>query len=252
MFPEPYNYNIYFDFIESYLSSGFEKINPDDPIMQRLEELMEQNDQFFSASDLIQPKYLFTSKRCLQMLGIEPSELNPGFFMENIHPNDLHRLGLGRAKMMKVAQEIYAAKAGSALMSFTLRVKNPEGTYINVLGQAYFFHSTVPREAVFLIQVITNAGRFKKINPDGHWYVGTDVSLFKYPDENLLMMGSSLTNREFEIVKLIESGLSSEEIAEKLFISKHTVSTHRSNILEKTGKATIADLIFEFQNLGLL
>ena len=248
----PYSYSIFFDFIESYLPSGFLDINSDDPIMQRLEEVMEENDQFFSASDLSLMEYLFTSKRSMQVLGIAPEEVDPGFFMKTIHPDDLQRLILGREKMYKVAQEIYAAKSGTGLMSFTLRVLNPEGTYNNLLGQAYFFHSTIPREAVFLIQVITNLDRSVKTNPDGHWYVGNDVSLFKFPDEQLLQMGSNLSDREFEIVKLISSGLGSKEIAEKLFLSVHTVSTHRSNILKKTQKASVADLIYDLKNLGLL
>jgi len=248
----PYSYSIFFDFIESYLPSGFLDINSDDPIMQRLEEVMEENDQFFSASDLSLMQYLFTSKRSMQILGIAPEEVDPGFFMNTIHPDDLQRLILGREKMFKVAQEIYAAKSGTGLMSFTLRVLNPEGTYNNLLGQAYFFHSTIPREAVFLIQVITNLDRSVKTNPDGHWYVGDDVSLFKFPDEKLLQMGSNLSDREFEIVKLIGSGLGSKEIAEKLFLSVHTVNTHRSNILKKTHKASVADLIYDLKNLGLL
>jgi DNA-binding NarL/FixJ family response regulator len=44
-----------------------------------------------------------------------------------------------------------------------------------------------------------------------------------------------LTDRELEILKLIMEERSSEEIAEKLFISKRTVDTHRANLLEKTG-----------------
>lgn len=249
---KPYSYSIFFDFIESYLPSGFLDINPDDPIMQSLEEWMEENDQFFSASDLSQMKYLFTSKRSKQIIGIEPGELDPGFFMNTIHPNDLHRLVLGRAKMSALAQEIYAAKSGNALMSFTLRVQNPQGGYNNLLGQAYFFHTTLPREAVFLIQVLTNVPPAYKINPNGHWYVGRDVSLFKFPDEKLLKMGSALSDREFEIVKLVGAGLGSKEIAEKLSLSIHTVNTHRSNILVKTQKDSIADLIYEFKNVGLL
>ena len=248
----PYSYSIFFDFIESYLPSGFLDINLDDPIMQRLEEHMEENDQFFSASDLSLMQYLFTSKRSMQILGIAPDEVDPGFFMNAVHPDDLHRLVLGREKMYKVAQGVYAQKSGSALMSFTLRVLNAEGGYNNLFGQAYFFHSTIPREAVFLIQVITNLPSSVKTNPDGHWYVGKDVSLFKFPDAKLLMMGSNLSDREFEIVKLIASGLGSKEIAEKLFLSVHTVNTHRSNILNKTRKATVADLIYELKNLGLL
>ncbi len=44
-----------------------------------------------------------------------------------------------------------------------------------------------------------------------------------------------LTEREREILKLIIEEYSSDEIAEKLFISKRTVDTHRANIMEKTG-----------------
>jgi DNA-binding NarL/FixJ family response regulator len=44
-----------------------------------------------------------------------------------------------------------------------------------------------------------------------------------------------LTDREREVLKLILEEYSSEAIAEKLFISRRTVDTHRANILEKTG-----------------
>lgn len=44
-----------------------------------------------------------------------------------------------------------------------------------------------------------------------------------------------LTTRETEVLKLISKGHSNKEIADKLFISTHTVITHRKNITEKTG-----------------
>ena len=65
-------------------------------------------------------------------------------------------------------------------------------------------------------------------------------------------MGNVLSDREYEIVKLIKSGYNSEQIAEKLFLSKHTVNTHRNNILEKTGKKQISDLIYDLQERGLI
>lgn len=43
----------------------------------------------------------------------------------------------------------------------------------------------------------------------------------------------ALTDREIEIVDLLIQGKTSKEIAEELFISKHTVDTHRRNILGK-------------------
>lgn len=44
-----------------------------------------------------------------------------------------------------------------------------------------------------------------------------------------------LTNREIEIVEHLLEGKTSEEISGEIFISKHTVDTHRRNILEKLG-----------------
>ena len=42
-----------------------------------------------------------------------------------------------------------------------------------------------------------------------------------------------LSERELEIIKLMSEGMTSSEIAEKLFLSDHTVKTHRKNILRK-------------------
>ena len=54
-----------------------------------------------------------------------------------------------------------------------------------------------------------------------------------------------LTEREVEILELLMQNKSSKEIAELLFLSKHTVDTHRRNILEKTGKSSTAELLAE-------
>ena len=53
------------------------------------------------------------------------------------------------------------------------------------------------------------------------------------------MTGNIFSHTEFNIIELIDEGLSSKEIAEKLFRSVHTINTHRTNILEKSGKSSI-------------
>jgi DNA-binding NarL/FixJ family response regulator len=52
-----------------------------------------------------------------------------------------------------------------------------------------------------------------------------------------------LTRREKEILELICEELNTNEIAEKLFVSKHTVETHRKNLLAKTGAKNVAGLV---------
>jgi DNA-binding CsgD family transcriptional regulator len=51
------------------------------------------------------------------------------------------------------------------------------------------------------------------------------------------------SKREIDIIKLIGNGLSSTEIAEKLFISEATVKEHRKNILRKTNCKNTVQLI---------
>jgi len=59
----------------------------------------------------------------------------------------------------------------------------------------------------------------------------------------------NLTEREIEILQQICLGLSTDEIAEKLFISPKTVKSHKSNLLEKTVcKNTPALILFAIKN----
>jgi DNA-binding NarL/FixJ family response regulator len=52
-----------------------------------------------------------------------------------------------------------------------------------------------------------------------------------------------LTEREIEIVRLIEKEYSNKQIAESLFISERTVETHRKNIFRKTNTNSVIGLV---------
>jgi len=53
----------------------------------------------------------------------------------------------------------------------------------------------------------------------------------------------NLTQREVEIIRLIEKELSNKAIADNLFISERTVETHRKNIFRKTKTNSVIGLI---------
>ncbi len=58
-----------------------------------------------------------------------------------------------------------------------------------------------------------------------------------------------ITDREQEILQLIVDGLTSKQIAEKLYISPRTVDTHRANLMEKLELNNIAELVrYAIQN----
>jgi DNA-binding NarL/FixJ family response regulator len=61
-----------------------------------------------------------------------------------------------------------------------------------------------------------------------------------------------LSEREKEILMAICRGLSNQEIADELFISKRTVDKHRANILEKTGCKNTAALVVHAIRTGIV
>jgi DNA-binding CsgD family transcriptional regulator len=246
------DYNLFFKFIDTFMPVGYKGIDLNDPLLQQLEILMEDKNQFFYIADIIQLKVIFSSSRSIQMIGIKPEDVTPYHFMESAHPDDIQRLNLGRSKIIKLAQELFIAEKGYMLMSTNYRFRNPIAGYSDTLVQGYLFFTSVPYKTVFFFKLHTNIDWYKKIKNCIHYYIGNDLSYFRYPDEALLKTGHVFTTREFEIIRLIAEGLTSEQIAEKLFLSPFTINTHRANILEKTGKGHISDLIYELKESGLL
>lgn len=61
-----------------------------------------------------------------------------------------------------------------------------------------------------------------------------------------------LSDREVEILVAICQGFSTQEIADRLFISKRTVDKHRANILEKSGCKNTASLVVYAIRHGLV
>ncbi len=246
------DYNLFFRFAEKFSPVDFRGIDPLDPLVVELDQMLEKNNQFFYVGDILQMKFHYVSRQCLKMLGIEPAELSPYHFFEATHPDDMQRHTLGRAKLFKMAHDLYAEKKGTSLLSVNLKLRNTLGVYFETLFQLYLYYSEIPYKSVFVIKVHTNIEGFKKNKQGIHFYEGNDTSLFRYPDKELLMTGNPLSEREIEIVGLIEAGLSTEQIAGKLFLSPFTINTHRGNILEKTGKSHISDVIYFLKEKGLM
>lgn len=62
----------------------------------------------------------------------------------------------------------------------------------------------------------------------------------------------NLTRREREIMRLIAKGTTSEQIARQLFISPHTVNTHRKNIWKKLEVKSYLELIQFAEHFDML
>lgn len=81
---------------------------------------------------------------------------------------------------------------------------------------------------------------------------GSDASLQRRQRKQAIAEHDQLSDREIEILVGICQGLSTQEIADKLFISKRTVDKHRANILEKSGCKNTASLVVYAIRNGLV
>ena len=80
-------------------------------------------------------------------------------------------------------------------------------------------------------------GAIRKIAAGGvHISEAAAASLISAPQH-------SLSDREFEVLRLLASGLGPTEVAEKLHLSVKTVSTHKANIQQKLGVSGTAELV---------
>jgi len=65
-------------------------------------------------------------------------------------------------------------------------------------------------------------------------------------------MKAILSKRESEVLLHIAGELTTSEIGDKLYVSKHTVETHRRNILTKLGVRNTAGMVRRGFELGFL
>ena len=95
----------------------------------------------------------------------------------------------------------------------------------------------------------------------GEYFMDSSVShkvvkkLMQFPEKGAKITDASydtLTPREQEIMVLLAEGLSSKEIADKLFISPKTVDNHRSNIFRKLNLHSVIELIRYAARLGII
>jgi DNA-binding NarL/FixJ family response regulator len=96
-------------------------------------------------------------------------------------------------------------------------------------------HATAENENFFCGQIIE---KILQENPESD-LASTDIMNRVHASCEPL----KISNREVEIIRLIAQGYTTKEIADKLFLSTHTIVTHRKNIMRKLGINNTASLV---------
>lgn len=131
--------------------------------------------------------------------------------------------------------------------SINYRLQRPNGQIVHVLQQFNIPEVDEQGYPLMLFGYCTDISDFKQDNKivDAIYRRDSQPGL-ACVCKNIYFPGSEdpkLSSRETEILKWILHGLSSKGIADKLYLSTHTVNTHRRNMLGKTNAKNTADLL---------
>lgn len=128
---------------------------------------------------------------------------------------------------LEVLKEMRAMNIKTPVLILSMFSEDQYGLRALKAGAAgYLKKVSAPTELVTAIRKIVNGGKFISNTLAERMADVIDVGSGKQLHENL-------SDREYQIMCLISSGKSAEEIADELAISIHTVYTYRNRILEK-------------------
>lgn len=145
-----------------------------------------------------------------------------------IHPDDLTERNLQELRFFYFIKRLPPNKYTDYYLAGKLRMKSKTGSYVPILHRIFYIPSP-SRKSLWLALclytplVIDTPVKYMIIDS----VTGNITELTKQNDAKIL------SAREKQIVRLIDKGLMSKEIAQVLSISINTVSRHRQEILSK-------------------
>ena len=176
------------------------------------------------------------------LLGFDDKIMTLERFVSYIHPEDVEyvkRIGqVATIESLKRPQE-----NKKWILHVAHRIQKADNTYTRILAQSIpFSFDNNMRITQFLVKLkdISFANWSSVVDYDFHHPGLDDISFHRSVFSEIMNLFSP---KEIEIIKLINEGKNSQQIAEKLNISKHTVATHRKNIMKKSGCHSSKELI---------
>lgn len=213
---------------------------------QMLSHLAKVSNSGITVFDMSKRKHVYTSFNFGGIFGDCKEGID-----ERVHPDDLCPLvknGIAALKFLHTNKE----NLQDYKMISEFRIRNAIGQYVRVVEQYTLLEKDKSGNAWLSLSVLDlspDQSSFKTVR--GHILNVKENKFFSI--ENLSSKKTSdLTTREIAVLQLIKEGLLSKEISEQLFISVHTVNTHRQRILGKLDVNNSMEAVKYASALGLI
>jgi DNA-binding CsgD family transcriptional regulator len=199
-------------------------------------------------------QYLYFSHNSISAIGIRNEEFREGgveFTINKYHPQDLKIFNeLIFPDRIRLMEKIPPQEQDQYVFSYNYRIFNTNGKVTNILQRNTFIKTDEQGKPLLSLGMTINIEHFKnpttavqlveRIDPDDPNAIAETVLKRTY---HLNEEDTILSEREKELLKYMSEGLSSKQIAAKLYLSEHTVVAHRKNMLSKTNTANVAELL---------
>lgn len=154
------------------------------------------------------------------------------------------------SRLTTVLKETPQDRHDEYVFSFNYRMRKANGEWMHLYQQGSYITDPVTLLPLFSIALVTDISPIKrdnsmvftvdqKRNDERFFRYNNLVTEYFYPDPD----EAKLSKREKEILGWLAEGLSSKQIAAKLYLSESTVVIHRKNMLKKTNAKNSAELI---------
>ena len=220
-----------------------------------LEELDRIGNSAISVFDMFRKTHAYISPSYRERLGL-PDDMNEGpqGFEQLMHPDDLLIAFEAGYYFLKMMMKIDEKHLGHFKLVNEFRIRKPDDGWMRMTEQHQILE-TDPRGNIWLSLSIADVSPDQNIHdPMKSRLVDQKTGeVFTLPWHNGRPIPFlELTNREKEILHRISEGHISKQIADELYISVHTVNTHRQNIIEKMNVTNTAEAIRLASRMGIL
>ena len=168
-----------------------------------------------------------------------------------IHPADIPFIYDSEIRMYRFLADKQGRKKEYKLV-YDYRVRSKSGAYIRFLHQMAIFECDRLGNSWIMLIVSDVLEQYPEDELPRRFIIDTKDNRICLFNEESGIGDQLVTQREREILALVAQGLDSQAIADRLYISIHTVNNHRQNILRKTRSRHIAQAAFYLRCIGLL
>lgn len=206
--------------------------------------------------DVFKGRYDFASPVFSSLFGYKPKlidsiERHGGFFEDMIHPDDFGRLTKMQIEHSHFIYSLDPQNRNDFSNTYKFRMRDSQNRYRNVMSRQRVIQQDANGKAWIVLGEVNILPDQRPLDDvqgiTVNLKTGQIVNYSGYCGNN-----TSLSDREVEILKLVQSGYLSKEIAGKLCISLNTVSNHRKSILRKLQVANSIEAINEAAKRGFL